>query len=772
MKRLILTLAFLMALPSFAVVLVQNSIPRAEIVVSQSAPPAEKYAANELQYWLCTISGGMIPIVNEATAEKNAKLFVGRDFAKDYPDVLKQLEGTDGYAVRNKRNRSIYIFGAVPKGTLNGVYEFVEQNTDLIWARPEWDLGTIFTPLRTLDAKKLNLFGKPRSEFRMWTGFVSSPIFDVPWQARNKMNVFGRMGGLSEKLGCMNPSAGGGHSAMMFIPPKKYFQEHPEYYALRDGKRTTVDAQPCFLAYEMLPEYMKNLRADIASLPKGVKAINISIMDTANCCECNRCQEPLKLDDGQVISNDHSAFRSAQFFAFLNKVAAELAKTHPDMEIITYGYYFSEVPPPIKLAPNICVYYCPYGRDYKYPFNDAKRNPAWMKQLTDWGKLIDKVQLREYYGDAAMFPRPLEDVVQKDLQFCLENNIRRFCSELAPDVPARESLTRATWDVSAMTCWVISRLWWDPYQDVEELRNYYLKRTYREAAPAMKKYYDIIRKNWYSDASATIYFGNTAYDAKQYILDKGSEEACRSALAEAEALVQHPKSRELVRRQRARFEGWMKEAKTLRNPEMRVPAVAANTDVGTNFDSPLWTKAPETIPFEFYKSSQVPKMATSAKILHDRKNLYIRFHAQANDMDTLTGNPAPRDGREIMPRGDHFEIFLVAAKDGVYRQFGFDYGNQAIFDGKLFDINWTAPWSRVTRKVEGGWEAIVTFPFASFDFNYQKGEEVDCLLYRSKYFYDGSTDPKTGAKRRVREQTTWGQGRVHLVPSFGRLFFE
>ena len=105
--------------------------------------------------------------------------------------------------------------------------------------------------------------------------------------------------------------------------------------------------------------------------------------------------------------------------------------------------------------------YCPFVKDDKFEIGDAKRNSQWRTYTLGWGKATEKTWLREYYGCAAGFPRPIEYTVKRDLMFCLENNIREFNSETPIDRDDKRFIPNPNhiWDVSAMTMWVITRLW-------------------------------------------------------------------------------------------------------------------------------------------------------------------------------------------------------------------------------------------------------------------------------------------------------------------------
>ena len=443
--------------------------PKSEIIVAANAPETEKYAADELQFWLCRVSGALIPVLDKPTEKDNTKIFIGSSFASAFASDIKTLGDTDGFAIRNNdKGKKIFIFGAIPKGTLNGVYSFLENNTDIIWPRPDWELGAVYTSTPDLSTKYIDALEKPKSKLRGWGFTVSSVQYDQQWQSRNRANFLGYISDEAVRMGAKYLPSGGGHGLKLFMDPKQYFESHPEYFPFQNGKRVP-GGQLCFTAYEMIPAYVENLRKTLDARTDS-NGVNISIFDGWGLCDCPKCLAALKLPDGKEMLSNDPAFLSTQFFLFLNKIAKEIAKTHPKVDILTYAYIFAVIPPPIKLEDNIRVMYCPFVKDDKFSISDEKRNRQWREYTLGWGKASPKTFLREYYGCAAEFPRPLEDVVQKDLQFCLENGIYEFNSELPVDRRNLETKPDDVWDVSSMTMWIITSLWWNPTQDLDKRR--------------------------------------------------------------------------------------------------------------------------------------------------------------------------------------------------------------------------------------------------------------------------------------------------------------
>lgn len=749
----------------------KNGLPAAEIVIADNAGASEIYGANELQRWLALTSGATLPIVTRPTAGKTAtKLIIGSTLARAFAKDLETLAGRDGYCIREKVDTNeIYIFGALPRGTLNGIFSFIEANTDLIWPRPDPAIGAVYSVNSNLAATVTDRIDIPRSTLRGWGWTVSSTRHEPDWASRNRINWLGYYRATNIVMGSMYNPAGGGHGLKLYMKPETHFDEHPEYFPFINGQRTK-GGQLCFLAYEMIPTYLENLRADLDTKPE-CDGVNISITDGWGVCDCPKCLAPLKLADGTVIAPGDPAFRSTQFYLFLNKIAGEIRKTHPKVVILTYAYIFTVVPPPIKLEPNIRVMYCPFVKDDKFTIFEPERNAMWRRYTLGWGQATDKTWLREYYGCAADFPRPIEYTVQEDLRFCLTNGIHEFHSELPVDKPHAANPDRI-WDASAMTMWVITRLWWNPDQDVNELRNVYLTRTFREAAKPMRDYFEMIRKSWYANTFPSVYSDDGNSMGKMYIVEAGLETPCREALEEAERLARHPVARELIRRQRVRFEAWAEFAKNDKTVRLTVPYHATAGEL--DFVAADWDKAGVATPFTVCEGALKGSNAlfvTEARLLHDRKNLFIHLEARAPDATTLEGSMAKEDGSETFPRGDHFELFLANPQTGVYFHFAYDIGNVAVFDAKGYDAKWSSTWSRKIARRDDRWESIVTIPLADIGCNITEGNKLRFLPYRSKYFRDSTLD-KQGKAVNKREQSSWGGGFVHQVAAFGEITLE
>ena len=282
--------------------------------------PAEITAAEELQKNIEQITGAKLPIVRFWSGALKKKtsgnwIVLGKSFNPD-DAVLKKLSGTDGYAIRRNGNK-LYVYGFNSKGTLNGVYALLENNTDIIWARPHKEVGTVFSKHADLDfVWGNNVVERPASVVRGWNGYA-----DLEWMARNKCNgFFGGGGGDISWMNAKKSKYGAretlhlfGHNIGHFIYWKKYFKEHPEYYSLVGGKRKPW-RQYCFSNPEMKKVFIENVLKVLRRAPEDTDGIHIDMDDTWDACECEKCTAPIKLTDGTLLYKNSPAFRSTQYF--------------------------------------------------------------------------------------------------------------------------------------------------------------------------------------------------------------------------------------------------------------------------------------------------------------------------------------------------------------------------------------------------------------------------------------------------------------------------
>lgn len=753
-----------------------------EILLNEQAVPAEEFAALELQKYLKMITGIHVPIHNCASPwgwkcrillclpdSPHSKGLFSKDFAT--------LKGTDGYAVR-RRGNMIYLIADCPKGLLNGVYRFLMKNTDIIWPRPAKGL-TIFTPQETLTFHETDYLDLPKFKYRGW-GWSYNHTVKVDeleeWRARM---CFNRSGSFVWPMNLTRDRRLGfadgyctiyeyGHNMIShWLPVKEYGGKHPEYYMLIDGKRYVKDdANPCYTNPEVAPVIAKRIIAEIGQQKKTPTIVIVQNSDQGLTCECPECLKPIKLADETYLTKDNEAFRSTQFFIFFNKIAEEVAKKYPDVIIQTYGYFFTVIPPKVKLEPNILVSYCPYPRNDKEPFS-GKTNARWKSRTGEWLKITSNLQLREYYYCMARFPRPLAEIMVQDLRYFQTHAIPSVTCEftwsddehLPDDMQIPKKPARMFWDLAAGEVWVMSQLLWDPHQDVSKLRDEFLNRTYREGASEMREFYKLIRDAWLNDSKGSAYNDDIVKSFGYYILGKKIDKQCLVALDNALNAVKHPESKKLIEKAHDTFLFYLGLAKSDSIVELSVPRLKNVDFPGFDLNTGVWKKAAVFPKFcLLFRKNMLSAYPMTLKVFHDGQNLYLGTSVK-KAVSTLKGKPSHAKDT-VFPSGDHAEFFFVNNKDHAYYHLAWNVAG-ALYDARGGDYTWNGNWEVRVEKGVDGWRSVAKIPFSEMGFTVQVYNKLSAMLMITSF------DEKDR-----REHAVWGGGRVHSPESFGELVLD
>jgi hypothetical protein len=221
------------------------------IALSPLASESEQWAAAELQHWIKEISGVELPVQNPDQQHKGPQIVIG------YNDVIKEKTGANPPADLDESFRycnsgpDILIYGGKMRGTMYGIMAFLENELGCRWYTP----AVSVIPER----KELNFSWFDYSEqpgIRVRNDFYFE-AFDPVWAARNRMN--GAMGFRQQPGGVESYWAV--HTFYPLMPPEEFYDKHPEYYSLIDGKRVHEQAQLCLTnpdVLKIITERIKN----------------------------------------------------------------------------------------------------------------------------------------------------------------------------------------------------------------------------------------------------------------------------------------------------------------------------------------------------------------------------------------------------------------------------------------------------------------------------------------------------------------------------------
>ena len=201
---------------------------------------------------------------------------------------------------------------------------------------------------------------------------------------------------------------------------EEFRKAHPEYFALRrDGQRATGTASAkyndyyaCLSSPEFFDYTVKYARTVFDIYP-DLKYLSLWPNDgfyIGSMCQCDLCQGKSTLERGP------DGHMSDYVWDFINRVAIELYKTHPDRKV-QCGSYGAYKLPPLKIAkfsPNVmvCIVQPRYG--FNNPETHAKSleiRKGWLDKLAP-----GNLQIYCHYLDSgAHLPSYYPHVIAEDL---------------------------------------------------------------------------------------------------------------------------------------------------------------------------------------------------------------------------------------------------------------------------------------------------------------------------------------------------------------------
>jgi len=734
--------------PGNAVELVKKGQPQAEIVVVENPPRMTALAVEELQTHLEKISGARLPVVHSPSGEMPVQVYVGRsdstealgiatddledgafrivsgenwlalvgkdeDYVPPGPHSLQpstheehvpMMQEWDlltggtyfnpvGSRMWRSFNRSEGWFQQDQRGSLNAVYEFL-RGLGVRWYMPG-ELGEIIPKTDTVTFLS-NESREVQPDFPVrhmaFAGFSSSPREDILWYLRQGLSHH------STVLGNFNT-----HGLRDVLARKEIQQDHPEYFALVSGKRVSdmqQKNQACLSSEGLFEETLRYARGvfDVYNEP----VVSIMPPDGMRFCECELCKGKDRPDRGS------EGIHSDYVWEFVNRVAAELQKSHPDKKVICYSYGTYTLPPEAidKLSPNLMVGIV-HGRSAsRDPEKQAELRRQWMEKssqpLTMW----------EHYPfthRGTFLPVYFPKRIATGLQELKSVSVGDFVETAIGPAAVRGHGLHAP-EFNHLNVYVTSRFLWDADQDLDAMLGEYYDLFYGPAAPEMKAFTDYCEANWLAMK------GNVeSIDRALALLNAAMKKApAGSPYADRlELLSNHfaplRKHRELVGQTRENV------------PEARVVVVGRGPvpTIDGKLDEAEWEKLPAFALKNNHDGSPAA-LKTNFKLLWTGGkvggNLLVGIYCESpppsdgDSFGTKDGDPAILDGETV-------ELLIETPSHSYYQIAINPAGHQIDADhqGGNRDPGWSSQAEVATHIGDGYWTAEIRIPIAGED---------------------------------------------------------
>lgn len=448
--------------------LFSNGSTHYSIVVAQDASPSEQHAAKELQAMLNEISGATFELTHNLCA-KGKHIYIGCN-----PETIKLFgiapveETSDQYAYLSHKGH-ILIYGSHKRGTMYGVYSFLENEFGVRWFSAD---ETRIPKRKEYNFDKLSHSECPAIAIRH---VMYKETEDAAWSAHNKMNGGDATLGKLEWGGA--DAFWGIHTIGKLLTANEFFQDHPEYFALRDGKRV-ADAQLCLTHPDVLNLATQRLMEVIEKHPH-YRIYDMSQNDSwgNNACQCDRCQALVKQYGAE----------SGVWVWFVNQVAAAVAEKYPDKLVGTFAYrYTRKAPIGITPAENVVIRLCSIECCFAHSLETCteEANKAFLADVEEWAKLAPHLFIWDYVTAFSQYLPPYPNFN------ALAPNIKTYQQHHAIGILDEGQYETKHGEFSELRAYVLAKLLWNPEQSVNDLVNEFINGYYGEAAESIMLYYN------------------------------------------------------------------------------------------------------------------------------------------------------------------------------------------------------------------------------------------------------------------------------------------
>ena len=444
------------------------------IHLSKNPSPNMSTAVDELRIYLKKITGIQLPCTDRYT-DKGSFISFEEGYCSDSNFDIHILN-KDGFRIKN-RNGNIVISAADGQGLINAVYVFLEK----------------YIGCRYFSEDEIYIPQKKEIVIDNLSEDIQNPsyIFRTIHYYNAYQKEFAKLNRLHNSTPDRISNQWGlwVHTLHRLVPPEKYFNKHPEYFALRNGIR--IKDQLCLSNKDVINTVVSSLREMMKKLPSA-KYWSVSQMDNYNYCECEQC----KLTDS--IEGSHSG----SIIRFVN----EIASYFPDKVISTLAYQYSRKPPLQTIpAANVNIMLCSIESDRNKPIADDYSEGSFYDDLSNWSLITQNIIIWDYVTNFSHLVSPFPNFQ------VLQPNIQLF-SNYGANMIFEQGYAGKAGEMNELRCYLLAKLIWNPNEDVNSLINDFLIGYYGKAAPFIRNYIDLATSELIkSEKSLTLYEPQTIH---------------------------------------------------------------------------------------------------------------------------------------------------------------------------------------------------------------------------------------------------------------------
>ena len=684
--------------------LIENGQPHAEIIIAEKPARMTKLAAKELKTYLEKISGAKLEVRTTPTAGK-AHIFLGKS---SHTEALKlatnglengafrMASGADWLALVGpdddfvpiepwgrmrstaeqarvngefdtitgdtfwnnfsglymRYHQKLDVWDYDDAGTLNAVYAFL-RGLGVRWFAPG-ELGEVVPRQATIVLPGVNKTVKPDFGMRRFmfytdhTGIGDKAI----WTLRLGLNQGHKIGGITQIC----------HGMKFVLMRDEMKRTHPEMYLLTGGKRDTTTkgaGYPDLNSPLFFEQQLKYSRVMFDHYREPM--ISLDLVDGYG----GLTSDDPKWRAQLTPERGWAGTMSDQVWGYINRVALELYKSHPDRLVSGLAYSAYKMPPASieKLSPNLVLIETRQRQSF---WDEAKRSEhhtmreAWMKKLSS-GKYLTWDYTINARSEQAGRPVFYTKQIARDLRELKGHTLGEMIEIYDHPAGKEASFGYDPFALEHLNLYVTAQLWWDAEQNLDALLADYFTSYYGPAAKPMQAFAEFSEANW-------MHMGQDGA--------KIGEAFTLLATAQAAADPQSPPGRRIQK-----IADLMKPLRTLEQQLSRQHdttldyRVLETQQTGGKplrekaFDGQVlkgyWTDVRSVQLVKLTPEAPQPKTSTKFQIQREGSILHLGIVCQEPDMPGINiATTTPDDPRLLA--GDHITLLIETASNSYY----------------------------------------------------------------------------------------------------------
>ena len=425
----------------------------------------ELRAAVELREYVQKTCGAALSVFRDTDVPAAPyEICVGRTNREERIPLDRGGLGDEGFLIE-ERGGSIFISGSGPRGTLYGVYEFLEKFVG-------WRFFTLDCEVLTLDSVEipagLRERQTPALEYRhvYWSDYGRAPL-----RARRKLNT-----DMSDPL---DDTYGGS---------RNFTGDFAHSFTTILGLDNATE-QPCLTDPATLEKTIAYVRKLARGNP-GARYISVTQNDNRFICQCEACR--------RVYEEEGAP--SGALVRFVNQVADAVRDEFPQLLIETFAYQWSRTPPQ-KAVPrdNVLIRFCTGQecRIHGYDNPGCIYNKDTIADIEKWGSISKNFFVWDYSGNFTFYLVPLANfyTLHTDTRFLFEKGATGLFNMGQFEYTASRRHEGSNAEFGALRGYLLSKVFWNPAMSDEEYSghmNEFLAGYYGEGWPNIRRYIDFL----------------------------------------------------------------------------------------------------------------------------------------------------------------------------------------------------------------------------------------------------------------------------------------